>query len=106
MWWTLEPQAFDFVFVKSKRHGVTAEEGEVVEGAAVVQPQLIEADVVADCGAAAADEYVAARQNDGMDVVEDEDVLNGVVLTAESDDRGLSRPLALAGNQSVVALAR
>jgi hypothetical protein len=72
MWRTLEPRAFDFVFVKSKRHGVTAEEeGEVVEGAAVVQPQLIEADVVADCGAAAAGDYVTARQNDGMDVVED-----------------------------------
>ena len=75
------------------------EEGEVGVGAGVMQPCLVEGDVVADCRAAAADEHVAVRQNDGVGVVED--LLDGVVLAAETDDRDPGRPFALAENLQV-----
>jgi len=80
--------------------GVAAEvEGEIFVGAGVLQPQLVEAEVVKDHGAAAAVEHVAVRQDDALTVVED--VQDGVVVTTENDGRRRLRPLALAGDLQV-----
>jgi len=61
---TLEPRAFDFECVKIWRHGIAAEEeGEVSVGPGVIQPCVVEADFVADCGAvAASEEHIAVHQ--------------------------------------------
>jgi len=52
-----------------------------------------------DNGAAAAEEHVAVRQEDGVRVVGD--VQDGVLATAEKDDRRLVRPLVLAGDHQI-----
>jgi hypothetical protein len=65
--WSTEPGAADVVAGKFRQciawpPVASEEEGEVVEGAGVVQPRLVEADVVADDGAAAASEHISVRQ--------------------------------------------
>ena len=71
-----------------------------------MQPCLVEGDVVADCGAAAADEHVAVHRYDGPIVVVVGDVLDGVVVAAETDGRDQGLPLEFAGNAQVDVAAR